>query len=59
MEKSIAVGRMGEVEEMANLATYLVSDYASWLTGEVVLMDGGQLSNMSGMFNAMSQVRVV
>ena len=28
-------GRLGEVEELANLATYLVSDYSNWLTGEV------------------------
>ena len=28
-------GRMGEVEEIANLATYLCSDYASWVNAEV------------------------
>lgn len=26
---------MGEVEELANLASYLVSDYSSWISGEV------------------------
>ena len=29
-------GRMGEVEEIANLATYLCSDYASWINAEVL-----------------------
>ena len=28
-------GRMGEVEEIANLATYLCSDYGSWINAEV------------------------
>ena len=27
--------RLGEIDELANLATYIVSDYANWLTGEV------------------------
>lgn len=34
--------RLGEPEELANLATYLVSDYASWMTGEIVTFDGGE-----------------
>ena len=33
--KRIPSGRMGEVEEIANLACYLVSDYSSWISGEV------------------------
>jgi hypothetical protein len=28
-------GRLGEVEEISNLASFLLSDYASWMTGEV------------------------
>ena len=31
----IPVGRMGEVEELANLATFLCSDFASWINSEV------------------------
>ena len=31
----IPAGRLGEVEEIANLATYLCSDYASWVNAEV------------------------
>ena len=31
----IPVGRLGEVEEFANLSTYVVSDYANWMTGTV------------------------
>ena len=31
----LPTGRLGEINELANLAAYLVSDYSSWLTGEV------------------------
>jgi len=54
--KRIPAGRMGEVEELANLATYLVSDYSSWLSGETVSLDGGEYRNMGGMFNILSKV---
>jgi len=51
-----AVGRLGEIEELANLACYLVSDYASWITGETVRFDGGEFNYMAGEFNALHQV---
>lgn len=35
--KAIPNGRLGEVEEIANLATFLCSDYASWINAEVRL----------------------
>ena len=56
MINQMPLKRLGEVEELANLAAYLVSDYASWITGEIVAFDGGQLPNMAGMFNGLSQV---
>ena len=31
----LPTGRFGEVQELANLVSYLVSDYSSWMTGEV------------------------
>jgi hypothetical protein len=33
--KRIPVGRAGEVNELVNLAIYLLSDYSSWLNGQV------------------------
>lgn len=56
MLQSIPVGRMGEVEEHANLATYLLSDYSSWLSGATVVFDGGNLPFMAGMFNGLVKV---
>jgi NAD(P)-dependent dehydrogenase (short-subunit alcohol dehydrogenase family) len=34
--------RPGEVEDIANLAMFLLSDAASWITGQVIGVDGGQ-----------------
>lgn len=33
--RKLPIGRFGEVEEIANAATFMLSDYASWMTGEV------------------------
>ena len=42
MLKTIPRGRIGETQEIAQAAGYLVSDYADFITGEVLVMDGGQ-----------------
>lgn len=41
MKKLIPVGRFGYPEEVAAAALYLVSDAASLITGENLLIDGG------------------
>ena len=56
MMEKMPVGRFGTVEELANLVAYMVSDYSSWLNGEVIQYDGGLLPSMSGMFSELSQV---
>jgi 2-deoxy-D-gluconate 3-dehydrogenase len=38
----IPMGRWGTVEEIANIALFLASDAASFMTGSVVVADGGQ-----------------
>jgi len=35
-------GRVGRIEELQNLAAFLLSDGCEWLTGETVAMDGAQ-----------------
>ena len=54
--KSIPTGRFGDPAELANLATYIVSDYASWLSGAIIELDGGELRYRSGEFNLLSKV---
>lgn len=39
---SIATRRLGEPEDIANAAMFLASDYASWITGQTLSVDGGR-----------------
>lgn len=55
-KKKIPIGRLGEKAELSNLASYLLSDYANWVTGQVIDMDGGELVNNSGEFNGLYAV---
>ncbi len=38
---SMPTGRLGEPEDIANLAVFLACDKASWITGETYVIDGG------------------
>lgn len=40
--KSIPWGRLGTPEEVANVALFLCSDCARWVTGQTLIVDGGQ-----------------
>ncbi|MBS4221450.1 2,4-dienoyl-CoA reductase [Lederbergia citrea] len=42
---SIPLGRLGEPEEIAELAYFLLSDHAAYINGECITMDGGQWLN--------------
>jgi len=35
------LGRMGEPEDIAPMALFLISDQASWITGQAIAVDGG------------------
>jgi 3-oxoacyl-[acyl-carrier protein] reductase len=38
---AVPLKRMGTPEEVANLAAFLASDQAAFITGEVIKVDGG------------------
>jgi NAD(P)-dependent dehydrogenase (short-subunit alcohol dehydrogenase family) len=41
LERSLPLGRLGEPDDIANLAVFLASDLASYITGETFVIDGG------------------
>jgi NAD(P)-dependent dehydrogenase (short-subunit alcohol dehydrogenase family) len=43
MSASTALGRIGEPEDIGSAIAFLVSDAASWITGETLVIDGGQV----------------
>ncbi len=54
--KKVPSGRVGEHQELANLAAYLVSDYSSFVNGEVVTIDGGEWLKGAGQFNMLDEI---
>src|SRR5919112_4875597 len=48
--EQIPAGRMGTIEELANLTMFLLSDACDYLTGQTIAMDGGQMLAGPGTF---------
>jgi NAD(P)-dependent dehydrogenase (short-subunit alcohol dehydrogenase family) len=49
--KAIPMGRFGDPVELANLAAYLMSPYASFINGDCITIDGGEWLKGAGEFN--------
>jgi 3-oxoacyl-[acyl-carrier protein] reductase len=47
VRKSIPEGRLGTPEEVAKLAAFLLSPAASWINGENIVIDGGQMKRVN------------
>ncbi len=43
VRQSLAIKRMGQVGDMVGACLYLLSDDASWVTGQILAVDGGQV----------------
>ncbi|MCQ6563067.1 SDR family oxidoreductase [Paenibacillus mendelii] len=56
MMNRIPLKRTGTTEELAHLAAYLISDYAGYINGEVVTIDGGEWLQGAGQFNDLLDV---
>jgi NAD(P)-dependent dehydrogenase (short-subunit alcohol dehydrogenase family) len=46
--RRLPLKRLGEPEDIANAALFLVSDAASWITGHVLVIDGGAMVVATG-----------
>ncbi len=56
LEAEVPLKRSGERQELANLAAYLVSDFAAYLNGEVVTIDGGEWLQGAGQMNFLEAI---
>ena len=56
MKKKIPLGRVGDHQELANLAAYLVSDFSAFVNGEVITIDGGEWLKGAGEFNMLEKI---
>jgi len=54
--KKVPVGRVGEHQELANIAAYLVSDFSAYVNGEVITIDGGEWLKGAGEFNNLDAI---
>ena len=56
IKKRIPLKRVGEHQELANIVAYLLSDYSSYITGEVTTIDGGEWMYNAGQFSFLDKV---
>lgn len=56
MAKKVPLGRVGDHQELANLAAYLVSDFSAYINGDVITIDGGEWIKGAGQFNLLEQI---
>lgn len=54
--KKVPVGRVGDHQELANIAAYLVSDFSAYVNGEVITIDGGEWLKGAGEFNNLDMI---
>lgn len=52
----IPLQRVGEHQELANLAAFLLSDYSGYINGEVITIDGGEWLRNGGEFSHLEMV---
>ena len=56
LAKKVPLKRVGDHQELANLAAYLVSDFSAYINGEVITIDGGEWLKGAGQFNLLEEV---
>ena len=56
LKDRIPMKRFGEHLELANLASYLISNQSGYINGEVVTIDGGEWLKGAGQFNDLEKI---
>jgi NAD(P)-dependent dehydrogenase (short-subunit alcohol dehydrogenase family) len=56
LAKKVPLKRVGDHQELANLAAYLVSDFSAYINGEVIVIDGGEWLKGAGQMNLLEEV---
>ena len=56
MTNTVPLGRVGEMEELQNLATFLIADGCDYLTGQTIGLDGGQYLTGGGTFSQLDKL---
>ncbi len=56
MAKKVPLKRVGDHQELANLAAYMVSDFSAYINGEVIVIDGGEWLKGAGQFNLLEAI---
>lgn len=52
----VPLKRVGDHQELANLAAYLVSDFSGYINGEVITIDGGEWLQGAGQMNGLEAI---
>jgi NAD(P)-dependent dehydrogenase (short-subunit alcohol dehydrogenase family) len=55
-KNKVPLKRVGEHQELANLAAFLVSDFSAFINGEVITIDGGEWLKGAGQFNMLESI---
>ncbi len=56
LAKKVPLKRVGEHQELANLAAYMLSDFSAYINGEVITIDGGEWLKGAGQFNLLEAI---
>ena len=56
LAKKVPLKRVGDHQELANIAAYLVSDFSAYVNGEVITIDGGEWLKGAGQFNLLEDI---
>ncbi|GAA4450041.1 SDR family oxidoreductase [Rurimicrobium arvi] len=55
-KNTVPLKRVGQTQELANLAAYLMSDFSAYINGDVITIDGGSWLQGAGQFNMLNAI---